>query len=189
MDNKDYFILEGVNNKIKDAWYDFYSRYYSALCSYIAMLTNSTDVAEDIVQEIFISLWESNNTFNSINQLTSYLYRACYNNALTYIRNNQIHSSILSKLAEEDSNSLVDEIYAMTVKEEVIRQLYLYIKELPEKQQQILLLRIDGLSWDEIASKLGVSVNTIKTQKKRSYKYLRDRLNRGTFSIILSMIY
>ncbi len=107
--------------------------------------------------------------------LTNYLYRACYNNALLYIRNHQIHDSILNGLPQEEDFEDEEMLYALTVKEEAIRQLYFYIEELPAEQRRIILLRIEGHSWDEIASRLGVSINTVKTQKSRSYKFLREK--------------
>ena len=133
------------------------------------------DAVEDLVQEVFISVWEGKRTFSDIKELTNYLYRACYNNTLLYIRNNQIHDSILSSLAEECRQD-EDMIYALTVKEEIIRQLYFHIEELPPEQRRIILLRIEGYTWEEIAERLEISINTVKTQKSRSYKFLREKL-------------
>ena len=112
---------------------------------------------------------------------------ACYNNALLYIRNNQIHDTILNSLAEEESVEDEDMIYALTVKEEIIRQLYCYIEELPSEQRRIILMRIEGHTWEEIAERLEISINTVKTQKTRSYKFLRERLGDSVHSIILCL--
>ncbi len=136
-------------------------------------------------RKFFISVWEGKRTFSDIKELTNYLYRACYNNALLYIRNNQIHDTILSSLAEEESMVDEDTIYALTVKEEIIRQLYCYIEELPAEQRRIILMRIEGHTWEEIAERLEISINTVKTQKTRSYKFLRERLGDSIHSIIL----
>ena len=125
MSDKDDLIVAGVNQKDKGIWRDFYNRYYAALCSYVEKILFLTDAVEDLVQEVFISVWEGKRTFSDSRELTNYLYRACYNNALLYIRNNQIHDTILSSLAEEESMVDEDTIYALTVKEEIIRQSYL----------------------------------------------------------------
>ena len=106
-----------------------------------------------------------------------------------YIRNHQIHDSILNGLPQEEDFEDEEMLYALTVKEEAIRQLYFYIEELPAEQRRIILLRIEGHSWDEIASKLGVSINTVKTQKSRSYKFLREKLGNSTYSVLLSLIF
>ena len=120
-------IVAGVNRKDEKTWGDFYDRFYAALCVYVSKILPIPDAVEDLVQEVFISVWEGKRTFSDIKELTNYLYRACYNNTLLYIRNNQIHDSILSSLAEECRQD-EDMIYALTVKEEIIRQLYFHIE-------------------------------------------------------------
>lgn len=117
------------------------------------------------------------------------MYRACYNNTLIYIRNNQIHDTILNIIGKELNEEDEDTIYAQTVKEEIIRQLYLNIEQLPTEQRRIMLLRIEGHSWEEIAQMLGVSLNTIKTQKSRSYKYLRSKLEGSSFLVLFYILF
>ena len=189
MSDKDDLIVAGVNQKDKGIWRDFYNRYYAALCSYVEKILFLTDAVEDLVQEVFISVWEGKRTFSDSRELTNYLYRACYNNALLYIRNHQIHDSILNGLPQEEDFEDEEMLYALTVKEEAIRQLYFYIEELPAEQRRIILLRIEGHSWDEIASRLGVSINTVKTQKSRSYKFLREKLANSSYSVLLTLIF
>lgn len=189
MNNNIDIIVAGVNRKDEKTWGDFYDRFYAALCVYVAKMLPVPDAVEDLVQDVFISVWEGNRTFDDIKELTNYLYRACYNNTLLYIRNNQIHDTILSSLAEEDNSQDEDMIYALTVKEEIIRQLYFHIEELPAEQRRIILLRIEGHTWEEIADRLGVSINTVKTQKSRSYKFLREKLGDSVSSIILCLFF
>lgn len=189
MNNNIDIIVAGVNRKDEKTWGDFYDRFYAALCVYVAKMLPVPDAVEDLVQDVFISVWEGKRTFDDIKELTNYLYRACYNNTLLYIRNNQIHDTILSSLAEEDNSQDEDMIYALTVKEEIIRQLYFHIEELPAEQRRIILLRIEGHTWEEIADQLGVSINTVKTQKSRSYKFLREKLGDSINSIILCLFF
>lgn len=189
MNNNIDNVVAGVNRKDEKTWGDFYDRFYAALCVYVAKMLPVLDAVEDLVQDVFISVWEGKRTFDDIKELTNYLYRACYNNTLLYIRNNQIHDTILSSLAEEDNSQDEDMIYALTVKEEIIRQLYFHIEELPAEQRRIILLRIEGHTWEEIADQLGVSINTVKTQKSRSYKFLREKLGDSVNSIILCLFF
>lgn len=181
-------IVTAVNRKDKKMWRDFYDSFYAVLCVYVSKFLPLPDAVEDLVQDVFISLWESKRTFADIRELTNYLYRACYNNALLYIRNNQIHDTILSSLAQEE-NCVEDEemAYALTVKEEIIRQLYCHIEALPTEQRRIILMRIEGHTWEEIAERLNISINTVKTQKARSYKFLREKLGDSMQSILLAL--
>ena len=77
-----------------------------------------------------------------------------------------------------------DEIFAITVRDELLRQLYCYIKELPDGAE-IMELSVLGLSGPEIAEKLGITIHTVKTQKNRSFKYLRERL-KGFSSVVFN---
>ncbi len=191
MGHKEKLIIKEVNKKNKSEWSRFYSSYYAALCVYVSKFIEDTDAVEDIVQDIFIKIWESDHLFESHEELTNYLYRACYNNALLYIRDHQIRSSILSVLAKEEDLSVSqdDELYILTVKEEIIRQLYYYIEKLPTEQRRIILLRVEGRSWNEIAEYLGVSINTVKTQKARSYKFLRENLQNSPYIVLLFLFF
>ena len=95
----------------------------------------------------------------------------------------------MNGLPQEEDFEDEEMLYALTVKEEAIRQLYFYIEELPAEQRRIILLRIEGHSWDEIASRLGVSINTVKAQKSRSYKFLREKLANSSYSVLLTLIF
>ena len=75
-------IVAGVNRKDEKTWGDFYDRFYAALCVYVSKILPIPDAVEDLVQEVFISVWEGKRTFSDIKELTNYLYRACYNNTL-----------------------------------------------------------------------------------------------------------
>ena len=101
MNDKFDTIVAGVNRKDEKIWGDFYDRFYAALCVYVSKILPVPDVVEDLVQEVFISIWEGKRTFSDIRELTNYLYRACYNTPLLYIRKNQIHDTILSSLLKE----------------------------------------------------------------------------------------
>lgn len=186
MNHKEKQILTAINQKNPNGWEFFYEQYYASLCSFVANILKQQEDVEDLVQDIYIAIWEGERTFSDIKELTNYLYRACYNNALLYIRNHQLHNDILEKIQqkkEEEKNDQEEEFYTLAVKEEVIRQLYNYITELPREQQRIILMRIEGYSWEEIALRLGVSINTIKTQRSRSFKFLRNKLNNVEYTI------
>ena len=182
-------IVKGVNRKDEKMWGDFYDRFYAALCVYVSKILPVPEAVEDLVQDVFVSVWEGKRMFADMKELTNYLYRACYNNSLLYIRNNQIHDTILNALAEEEDSEDEEIIYALTVKEEIIRQLYFHIEELPTEQRRIILMRIEGFTWEEIATRLDISINTVKTQKSRSYKFLRERLGDSTYAVILCLFF
>lgn len=169
---------QGINNKKSQSWEALYTRYYAALCAFTArMLNNQSDDVEDLVQDIFLSIWNNERKFENISELTNYLYRACYNNALIHIRNHNIRNSLLPAILNENRLENSQEAYALAVQEELIRQLHFYIQQLPPEQERIISLRLQGHSWNDIAEIMQLSINTVKTQKQRSYKFLREHLS------------
>lgn len=169
-------LLEGVNKKDMRAWEELYAGFYAVLCSYVNGIVRDKDQSQDIVQEVLVAVWKASKRFGDMKELTSYLYRACYNNALIYRRNVHIRKEIEQKIVLEMDEEFSDEIFAVTVRDELLRQLYCYIKELPGGAREIMELSIQGLSGPEIAEKLGITIHTVKTQKSRSFKYLREKL-------------
>ena len=59
-------IVAGVNRKDEKIWGDFYDRFYAALCVYVSKILPVPDAVEDLVQEVFISIWEGKRTFPAI---------------------------------------------------------------------------------------------------------------------------
>ncbi len=168
-------FLKGVNLKEAGAWEELYRYFYGALCNYSTGIVADDNTAEDIVQECLISIWKSELVFTDMKALSVYLYRAVYNNSLKHLRDKKTNDQRLSRWNSEQEES--EEIYFYrAVEEEMIRQLRVAISKLPDQRQKILLLSTEGLSVQEIADQLGISVNTVKTQKKRAYVYLKEQL-------------
>lgn len=177
-------ILRGVNEKVASAWKDIYAAYYSALCVYASRLVHDTEGAEDLVQDVLCNVWKSDRKFESVNDFTYYLYRAVYNQAMMEIRAKGYRQRYVQKVLREGED-FSDEVFIETVREELIRHLYRHIDELPAEQQKIILLSIKGYSGQEIADQLGITINTLKTQKKRSFRFLRERL-KGSVLLFLA---
>lgn len=174
MSREEEIIIEGVNRKDEKLWRMLFQRFFSPLCVFVSKMNLPDDVTEDIVQEVFISVWEGKRLFTGMRELTNYLYRACYNNALLAIHNIQVSNDALTAFFEEQRQD-EDTFYRSAVKEELLRRMYMHIDALPTEQRRMILLRIEGKSWDEIAQCMGISINTVKTQRSRMFKTLRKK--------------
>lgn len=181
-DKLDKFI-QGINNKDPRAWKELYRFYYGALCNYSSSIINETSVAEDIVQECLIMIWKSDLNFQNIKILSSYLYKSVYNNTLKYIRDKKVEDKRKSEWSSTLSET-EDDIFYMAAEEDVIRKLRAAIALLPDQRKTILQLSLEGYSVQEIALQLEISINTVKTQKKRAYSFLKENLKQY-FSLLL----
>lgn len=184
-------FVNRINGKEPAAWEELYARYYKALCGYSASLTGDASFAEDLVQELLLRMWQSERTFSVLPELAAYLYRSVYHNSLAYRRDRSNRESLLRNMHEQRVREEVSpphtdseeesELLAGMVGEEVIRRLYNDIHALPSEQSRIIRLSIAGFKGAEIARRLGISINTVKTQKYRGYRSLRLKLSKFFF--------
>ena len=126
--------------------------------------------SEDIVQEIFIQLWEKAGTITIKTSLKSYLYAMVRNRCLNYLKSIKItdRNNLLDIQAIINSEYDMDE-YPQEDKEIIYAQVMKIIETLPSKMQTMVKLRfISNYKYEEIASEMGVSINTVKTQLKRA---------------------
>ncbi|UOY04930.1 sigma-70 family RNA polymerase sigma factor [Muricauda sp. SCSIO 64092] len=149
--------------------------FYQPLCTYVNSLSNDYELSQDIVQSIFINLWEDREKIHSIKSLKSYLYTSVYNRLTNEWRKNKRMLAI-----EEKHLSLLNDI-ALKEDEDVLQRqiklIKLEIQKLPPKCKEIFLLsKQGGLTNIEIADYLDISKRTVETQMSKAYKLLRERL-------------
>lgn len=153
-----------------------YDNYYRALVSYGCQFVEKA-IAEDIVQELFSVLWEHRPQFSSMAQLSSYFYTTVHNSAFNHLRHQNVHNSYRQGIVEHlQEFMLVDDMSDTFNKEEIYRQLFLAIDQLPPRQREIFLLCMEGKKNKEIAAQLDISAETVKVQKRRAINHLREEL-------------
>ena len=102
----------------------------------------------------------------------SFLYISIKNAALDYLKHQNVESRYIGEVLNTNSFFSDDS----PQKEEVFRLLFKQIDKLPERCREIFLLHLEGNDNETIAKKLSLSIETVKTQKKRAMKTLRDNL-------------
>lgn len=137
---------------------------------------------KDIVQEAFLRLWDKREEFSSIFSIRSYLYVTVRNLSLNHIRDHRKREIIPDKLPEIPDQ----EWKSFILEEETVRLLYTAISSLPPQSSRIIQLTVQGLNNVEIATTLGISVNTTKTLKYNALKSLRRILGEDTRSALFS---
>ncbi len=127
--------------------------------------------AKDIIQDAFVHVWRKRALFHDENHLRGYIYKTLYSNTLKFIEGARRRSP-LSSVSQIGG----DDIFASIIEVEVKRQVTQAIASLPAEQRKVILLALSGLTVGQIAARLGISANTVKTQKKRAYSKLRKDL-------------
>lgn len=168
-------LLNGVNNKNEKAWKTFFQSFYVPLCNHSLKIVKEEAIAADIVQETLIRLWDGETKFDSGKALTAYVYHAVTNNSLKYLRNRNVEEEKL-KAWHQFEDELSEENFLDIVLEEMVRELRGIIDSLPKERRKIILMSMDGMSGEEIAQALGITIHTVKQQKYRAYKLIRQQL-------------
>ena len=144
------------------------------------------DEAEDVVQDLFVSMWNKKIQFVSYVSFRTYLYKAVYNAVLNVIKHQEVEQRYVDLVKNEDELEFPEADYQ---KEEIYRQLYLAIDRLPKKCREIFLMYMDGKKNEEIAQILSISIETVKTQKKRAMRFLKDDTGiKMTYSEMLALL-
>ncbi|MCQ4872991.1 RNA polymerase sigma factor [Butyricimonas paravirosa] len=177
-------IFERMQKGDSDAFEYFFKTYIDSLYAYALGFCQDVEFAEDVVQEVFVRFWTMREKISYSDSIYGYLQRSVRNICI----NQQVHAKVEEKYRQEIL-STEEEVFDwenLDELEELRRQLLEAIDRLPEKCREIFVLScVEGLKYAEVCDKLGVSINTVKTQVRFAYKKLRDDLNVPVKIIIL----
>ena len=152
-----------------------FNEFYPALVQFAFSFINNEEAAKDIVQEIFIRIWEKKVKFENELLLRKYLYLSTQNKCFTYLRDRKVQhyhkQQIIDNYQEQEESNIIHSL----IKEEVYRQLLSSVEQLPPQCKKICLLTLDGKKPSEIAKELDLNVETVKKQKKIALKRLQDK--------------
>ncbi len=131
-------------------------------------------VAEDIVQEVFIHFWDNRKKLEISLSVIAYLTRSVVNGCKNYLEHLSVRQRYEQDYQHENQNLTERKEYDEEELEQLRIRLRIFVDSLPEKCREIFILAcIDGLKYREVAERLDVSVNTVKTQVKSAYAKLR----------------
>jgi len=163
--------------------FDFlFVSHYPSLCTYATDLVRTTEIAEEVVQDVFLKLWNKRSILSVQTSLKAYLYRMVHNRCLNYIRDHSTQKTIKTLSFEDIQTRLTifdikstDSVFDDLLTEQIENDLNKAIGALPEQCRKIFYLcRFQGHSYPEIAEKLDLSVSTVKTQMLRAIEKLKD---------------
>ncbi|UGU17422.1 RNA polymerase sigma-70 factor [Sinomicrobium kalidii] len=161
-----------------------FKRYYAWLCHYVTKLSGDPDLAEDLVQEVFIKLWESRYYITVRTSFKHYLFKACHRRFLQYVREEKKENNLLNTLKWETLYDLQAEgPQHMSVKIQAVRQA---IDQLPPKcKEAFLLSRYNQLKYREIAEEMGISIKTVEIHISKALVLLKQNISFPLYLFIL----
>lgn len=171
----DIELIDRLNARDKNAIEIIFRRFYPELCYYSYRIIDDSDAARDIVQDIFMKLYENRKyRFENIYALRTFFYRSVRNGAVDYIRQrNKSRSAMGSKPFEPEAAETDFEMFE--IESQVYIKLNEAIEKLPQRCRQIFEMSyVYRMPVRSIAQTLGVAETTVKTQKQRAIKFLKQ---------------
>ncbi|MGY0038696.1 RNA polymerase sigma factor [Pedobacter sp. NJ-S-72] len=161
------------------AFIQIYNQYRSKIYTYAYQLCKSSDIAEEIVQEVFIKIWQKRDQLNLELSFSAYIKKITLNHVLNYLKKAARERALQEQIfhtIEISSNRTEDHMM-----EKELRKIYdEAIDRLPQQKKIIYKLsRVEELSHDEIAQKLNISKNTVKNHIVEASRSIRDYVGKN----------
>jgi RNA polymerase sigma-70 factor (ECF subfamily) len=167
-------IIEGE----RTAFTALYSRYINSLYRYVYLFTKSKETSEDIVQNVFIKIWERRALLKNLTCFKAYLYQCAKNLMLDEIRRNQTREKIFLTM-KDGTEETVEGLEANIIYGEYYQIAQDAINLLPEKRKLIVEMRTkEDLSLDEIAERLHISKFVVKKQLYSGLHFIKSYLQK-----------
>lgn len=170
----------------KGAFEQVFKQYYQPLCNYAGPLLKDFDEAEEVVQNVFYTMWSKRESLEITTSLKAYLYRAVHNDCLNKLKHLKVRAHYAADYKHTQQE--VDHSSSL-VEKELSQQIQQAIDELPEQCGQVFRLsRFEHLKYQEIAERMGLSVKTVENHMGRALRLLRERL-KDYLPLIMWLLY
>jgi len=162
-----------------------FQQFYRPLVMYAQQYLGSVEAAEDVVQEVFIHFWESR-PYNEIAiNLRSYIYQSVRNASLNQLKaTSRVQFGSIDEIPEISTGEMLDE----SDWNEYIQEIYQNVDLLPPRTREIFVaVVLENQKYKDVAEKMHISVNTVKTSLSRGLAFLRSNLSKEG-KLILSLL-
>jgi RNA polymerase sigma-70 factor, ECF subfamily len=169
----------------------FFKARYRSFCFIANRYVKDILVAEEIVQDVFVKIWEKRDQITIKGSFSAYLATSVKNNSINYLK----HVSIVKNFERSeltrisiDASDTEEEMQDLELESAILNA----ISDLPAQRKKVFLLsRVEGLKYHEIAEKLGLSVKTIEAQMGKALKHLRSKLKDyvSILTILISILF
>lgn len=159
------------------AYNEIYNRYWGILYRHALRMLDDTDLAKDVIQDVFTMLWVKGKELELNTSLSSFLYASVRNRTMNQIDHSKVRDNYISSLetAIEEGEATTD---LLLMEKELAKRIEAELSLLPEKMRRVFeLSRIHDYSYKQISEELNISDNTVKKQMSNALKILRMKLH------------
>ena len=173
------------------AFRQLFDIYRPKLYTYILRITESVELSEDTVHDVFLKIWTNREKLIDIDNLNSYLFRTAHNHAINGLRK-MARQTLVSVELEKDYNYEIGNPDHLLVRKEIQQFIADAVSKLSPQQKAVFQMsREQGLKQEEIAQELGIAVNTVKKHLTEALKFLRREISNtyGPQAVAIFVLY
>ena len=181
-------LLSSFKKGDKDAFSQIFNHFYQPLCYFGQRIIGDDAGTEDIVQDVFVRLWQKYRDFETIESLKSFLYVSVKNACFNSLESNVVklkHQSYVTANGGDEETTILHSL----IRAEVLRQVFDAVETLPEQCRKVIKMTFEeGKKPKEIAEELGITISTVNNQKMRGISLLKDRLPNDQLTLGISIL-
>lgn len=182
-------VKAGLTDEKEIAFEQLFTGHFRELHAYAYTLVKDWDVAEEIVQGLFLKLWEKNEWAHITISARAYLYKSVYHDSLNYLRRQKVHLKYQNQTEYSMKDQIDDAADGRFQLSELEQCLEKALANLPEKCRAIFhLSRFEELKYQEIANELNISIKTVETHMGKALRILRAEMKEYLPLITLFLI-
>ena len=179
-------MVESLKSGDMTVFDEIYRKYCHKLFEFVYHITKNESDAEEIVQEVFLKLWESKHRLDSYRSFDSYLFTIAYNTTISLMRKRISEKKYVDHIIQMQHVSQdydqADEIQFV----QLSNQVNILISHLPARQKEVFTLnREKGLTYKEIAERLEISENTVENHMAKALRYLKENMKKESMLTLL----
>ncbi len=180
--------MEVITEIDKRAIDRLFQSYYEGLSRYAYSILKNQVAAEDLVQQLFITLWEKRNELEISSDPKSYLYRSTYNRCLNEVKRMK-RRGVHTEVSEEYDLSSQQDTSQLVLGKELEGRIEDAIETLPEKCREVFRMsRFKELSYKEIAEKMEISIKTVENHMGKALRLMREELKDYLPLIVITIV-
>jgi len=181
----DYLNVKNLKHGDIKAFDDLYNKYAARLYNFSLKYLKSVEEAEEVVQEVFLYIWDKRDGLKPDSSFNAYIFTIAYNNIKKHFnkksRDNAIKDDLIYTLLQKENNLDKTIDYKF-----LLEKVELIINALPARRKEIFIKRkYDGLAVKQIAEELGISPNTVENQLASAQKQILNELHKEKLAVMI----
>jgi len=175
-------LIDGLKEGSSECFSETYERYWEGMYRVANNILRDSALAEDVVQEVFVSLWTKKEQL-AVHNLKAYLYQSVRYSVFKVIRDGKANSHFYSRLQDITTELVVNEPWLFKEQEDFLNRM---LTNMPEKSREVFQLsRQENMTYKQIAQRLNVSEKTVEKRMSCALRFFKAHLSTNLCLILL----